>query len=143
MPPLIRRQARVEVIEDVMPGNWWEALAIGPYRPTRFQLLSKSDESVLARATTWDMNAFGRGDGRGRLGLIDLHVDPVRRRKGFGRHLINEILRQARTEMIAIVAVQTRATNLPALALYESLGFTSIETATFYRLPAELTARAT
>ena len=141
--PLIRRQARVEVTEDVMPGSWWEALAIDAYRPTLYQLLSKADESVLARATTWDMSAFGRGDGRGRLGLIDLEVDPARRRKGFGRHLINEILRQARAELIAVVAVQTPATNLPAMALFESLGFRPIETGTLFRLPAELTGRAT
>lgn len=140
--PLIRRLARVEVVEDCMPASWWEALAIGCFRPTRFRLLAKADDSPLAWATTWDMSWFGRLDGRVRLGLIDVEVDPVHRRKGYARHLLGEIFRRARSELAAVIEVQTRSTNLAALALYHSMGFEQVETATLYRLPAELTARA-
>jgi ribosomal protein S18 acetylase RimI-like enzyme len=132
---LIRRMARVEVTEDALPRNWWDALAIGEFRPTRYRLLAKADESELAHATTWDMSWFGRGDGRSRIGLIDLEVNPTCRRKGFGRFLIAEILRQARNDMVAIVDVQTGATNASALALYQSLHFDPVETAVLYRLP--------
>jgi ribosomal protein S18 acetylase RimI-like enzyme len=135
---LIRRQARLEVTEDAMPGNWWEAMAIGEFRPTRYRLLSKADGGELAHATVWDMNWFGRGDGRSRIGLIDLEVNPAYRRKGFGRHLVAEILRQARNDMVALVEVQTRVTNVPALALYESLCFEPVETTLLYRLPRPL-----
>jgi ribosomal protein S18 acetylase RimI-like enzyme len=130
---LIRRQARVVITEDVLPRDWWESLAIGEFRPTRFHLLSKASETELAHATTWDMNWFGRTDGHARLGLIDLEVPPEHRRKGYGRFLIAEILRYARDQMIARVAVQTAATNAPALALYESLQFEPVETAILYR----------
>jgi ribosomal protein S18 acetylase RimI-like enzyme len=140
--PLIRRQARMEVTEDAMPGDWWEALAIGNYRPTSFQLVSKTDERELARATTWDMSGFGREDGRMRLGLIGMAIAPDQRRKGFGRHLLGEIFRRARGEMVSAIAIQTRETNAPALALYQSVGFETVETATLYRLPAELLARS-
>jgi ribosomal protein S18 acetylase RimI-like enzyme len=134
---LIRRQARVEVTEDALPRDWWEGLAIGEFRPTRFRLLSKADESELAHATTWDMNWFGRGDGHSRIGLIDLEVAPGLRRKGYGRFLIAEIFRQARDELVTRIEVQTRATNVPALALYESLQFEPVETAILYREPGD------
>jgi ribosomal protein S18 acetylase RimI-like enzyme len=134
---LIRRQARLEAVDDALPGNWWEALAIGEYRPTRYRLLSRADESELAHATTWDMNWFGRGDGRVRLGLIDVEVHPQHRRKGYGRHLVAEIVRQARNDLISVVAVQTAATNAPALALYESLHFDPVETSILYRKGGE------
>jgi ribosomal protein S18 acetylase RimI-like enzyme len=132
---LIRRQARLEVVEDVLPATWWEALAIGEFRPTRFRLLSKADESELAHATTWDMTRFGRGDARTRLGLFDLEVHPQHRRKGYGRFLVGEILRQGRSEPVDHIDVQTGATNIPALALYESLRFEPVETAVLYRRP--------
>ncbi|MHC5543803.1 GNAT family N-acetyltransferase, partial [Singulisphaera rosea] len=135
--PLIRRQARVEIQEDSMPSHWWESLAIGAFRPTLFRLLSKSDDRELARATTWDMSWFGRCDGRTRIGLIELGVEPSSRRKGYGRHLVAEILRHARSQMVSAVAVQTAATNTPALALYLSLGFTSVESSTLFRLPGD------
>jgi ribosomal protein S18 acetylase RimI-like enzyme len=138
---LIRRLARVEVTEDALPRNWWEAQAIGEFRPTRYRLLSKAGESELAHATTWDMSWFGRGDGRSRIGLVDLEVNPNNRRKGFGRHLVAEVLRQARNEMVALVDVQTAATNAPALALYYSLGFEPVESAILYRLPGQLSTQ--
>ncbi len=47
-----------------------------------------------------------------------------------------------RGQRVASVAVQTRSTNLPALSLYESLGFAPAETATLYRLPATAPAPA-
>jgi ribosomal protein S18 acetylase RimI-like enzyme len=140
--PLIRRQARIEVVEDAMPSDWWEALALGSFRPTSYRLLAKSDSRVLARADTWDMSWFGRSDGRARLGLIGLKVAPTERRQGYGRHLVGEILRTARAELTAVVAVQTRSTNLPALALYESLGFARVEISTLFRLPAPQRARS-
>ncbi len=140
--PLLRRQARLEVDEDAMPADWWEALAIGGHHPTRYQLVGKADGVPLARATTWDMDDFGRGDGRSRIGLIAMEVDPDHRRRGYGRHLVAEILRKARSEMVAAAAVQTREANAPALALYQSLGFEPVETAILYRLPAELTSRS-
>jgi ribosomal protein S18 acetylase RimI-like enzyme len=138
---LLRRQVRVEITEDVLPSHWWEALAIGEFRPTRYRLLLKTDETELARATTWDMAWFGRLDGVSRIGLIAVEVAEGNRRKGFGRHLINEILRQARGELVGAVAVQTSSTNLPALALYESLGFRRVEETTIYRLPASQTGQ--
>ncbi len=44
--------------------------------------------------------------------------------------------------MVSTIAVQTRATNTTALALYRALGFTVVETSTFYRLPPEIAARS-
>ena len=141
--PLIRRVARVEVVEDILPRDWWEALANGEARPTRFQLLAKADDSLLAQTTTWDMPWFGRGDRVARLAMVNLEVPPDQRRKGHGRHLVGEILRQARAALLNAVVIQTSSTNLPALALYESLGFKHMETATLYRLPGSPPGRPT
>jgi ribosomal protein S18 acetylase RimI-like enzyme len=132
---LVKRQTTLSTDEDAMPPTWWHNLAVGEFHPTAYRLLSRVDQTELARATTWDMSWFGRGDGRSRVGLIDVEVHPDRRRQGYGRHLVSEILRQARAQETAVATVQTRATNTPALALYEALGFRPVETATLFRLP--------
>jgi ribosomal protein S18 acetylase RimI-like enzyme len=139
---LLRRQTRLEVTEDALPEGWWEALAIGMFRPTALRLLDRATGAVLARATTWDMAGFERVDGRVRTGLVGLEVEPEHRRKGLGRFLVAEVLRRARDESAAVVSAQTAATNTPALALYDALGFAPIETATLFRLPAELSGRS-
>jgi ribosomal protein S18 acetylase RimI-like enzyme len=132
---LIRRQTQLEFDEDAAPTNWWQGLALGDFNVSDARLLAKSDGTELARASTWDMRWFDRDDGRARLGLINLEVAPEHRRKGYGRFLVSEILRRARSNLIDLVEVQTAAENLPALALYTALGFVAIDQATLYRLP--------
>ena len=132
---LYRRQSVLEVTEDALPSTWWTSLAIGDFRLTLYRLLSKSGGNELARATTWDMAWFGRNDGRIRLALVDMEVHTAHRRKGYGRHLVNEILHAARAQSADVVSLQTRSTNTAALALYEAIGFCPVETATLYRLP--------
>ncbi len=137
----LRRITRLEIVEDPILPRWWDALALDLLRPTEFRLVAKADSAILARARTWDMAWFGRDD-RTRAGLVDMEVTPSQRRKGYGRHLVGEMLRHARNQLIEVVSIQTGETNAPALALYESIGFTRFETSTLYRLPAELGARS-
>jgi ribosomal protein S18 acetylase RimI-like enzyme len=134
---LIRRQARVEFLDDALPSNWWQNLALGEFQLMKARLLSRTDGTQIAQAHAWDMSWFGRLDSRSRIGLIDLEVVAHERRKGYGRFLVGEIFRRARENMISCVAVQTASTNQPALSLYESLGFQPVEQATLYRLPAD------
>ncbi|QEH34709.1 putative acetyltransferase [Aquisphaera giovannonii] len=139
---LIRRQAELEIVEDVLASNWWEELAIGEFHLSRATLRARADGELLARAATWDMSLFGRGDGRSRLGLIDVHVPERQRRKGYGRHLVSEVLRWAREFGVQAVEVQTPTTNEPALELYQSLGFVPVDQSVVYRLPAPLLGRS-
>lgn len=133
---IAKRSVRVEVDEDALPSGWWEALAIGLFRPTHFRAILRDSDAVVARATSWDIaSGFGVGDGRSRTGLIGVEVDPAHRRKGFGRLLVAEACRHARDQLAEVVSVQTPETNAPALALYRSLGFEAVDSATLYRLP--------
>ncbi len=132
---LIRRQTRIAIVSDASPANWWESSAIGYSQITRFRLLAKDSDKELARASTWDMSAFGRLDGKSRAGVIDVEVVDGERRKGYGRFLIGEILRHCRAQWSETVSVQTRSTNAAALALYESVGFSRVGQATLFRRP--------
>ena len=139
---LTRRQTQLVIEEDALPIHWWENQALSEFHLTRFRLLARSDGTELARATTWDMTWFGRGDGRTRIGLSGVEVSSSHRRKGYGRYLVSEVIRWAREHAWALVEVQTLATNQPALALYQSLGFVPIDQSTVYRLPAGLLDRS-
>lgn len=132
---VLRRQTRLEVVDDAVTDGWWEAAALGPFRPTLYRLLVRDGDRELARASTWEMAGFGRVDGRVHLGLYAVEVAADARRQGFGRHLVGEIIRKARSQWNEVIDVQTDATNLPALGLYESLGFVRVETSTLYRKP--------
>ncbi len=129
----IRRLTHLEVVEDAMPAQWWEASAIGSSQLTRFRLLSKGDDRLLAVGSTWDMVAYSRFDGKTRTGLFDLEVVEGERRKGYGRFLVGEVLKHCRDQWGEVVSVQTRSTNRAALGLYQSLGFEPVDSSTLYR----------
>lgn len=132
---ILRRQTRLEVADDAITDGWWESSAIGPFRPTLYRLLARDGDRELARACTWEMAGFGRVDGRVHLGLYAVEVAPEVRRQGYGRHLVGEVMRKARSQWNEVIDVQTRSTNLPGLGLYESLGFVRVETSSLYRRP--------
>jgi ribosomal protein S18 acetylase RimI-like enzyme len=132
---LIRRQTQVEFLDDALPPQWWQNLALGELQTSEVRLISRPDGAPIAHAQTWDMGWFGRRDGRPRIGLIDIEVATEHRRKGYGRFLVSEVFRRARQNLIQVVAVGTSAVNGPALALYSSLGFQPVDQATIYRLP--------
>ncbi len=61
-------------------------------------------------------------DGEGRIPLIATRAD--RRRRGVGRALVQAALRWFAGERARLAHVKTQAANYPALALYQSSGFT-------------------
>lgn len=132
---VIRRQTQIEFLDDSLPTDWWQNVALGDFQLLSARLLLKADGTLVARAQAWDMSWFGREDGQTRIGLINVEVPPEHRRKGYARFLVSEIFRRARESLVGTVAVATSATNEPALALYASLGFQQVDEATLYRLP--------
>jgi ribosomal-protein-alanine N-acetyltransferase len=55
--------------------------------------------------------------------VLDLAVEPEFRRAGIARRLMLTVLEEARARAAAVVLLEVRASNLPAVALYQSLGF--------------------
>ena len=57
------------------------------------------------------------------LQLLDMATHPEHRRQGHSRALLTELLRFARARRKRLVLLEVRRSNLPAIALYESVGF--------------------
>ncbi len=56
--------------------------------------------------------------------LLNVAVAVRARRQGLGRSLMADLIAYARTHAIVRILLEVRASNTPALALYDSLGFT-------------------
>ena len=130
---LLRRTHQVLQEQESLPRRWWDALALRGVETFDYRI--EDGRGVpIARATTWDMIGFERVDGRTRVGLIDVVVDPSHRQLGLARHLLRHIIRHQAERGVAAICVQTDQSNEPALALYRSLGFEARGDAVLYRL---------
>jgi GNAT superfamily N-acetyltransferase len=74
---------------------------------------------------------------RGYLGLFDIVVDAKLRGQGYGRALVLSLLHLGRENGAEHAYLQVRINNLPALSLYEKLGFRE-KYRYWYRIPAEI-----
>ena len=58
--------------------------------------------------------------------LLDIGIAAQHQRKGLGRQLLNELMAWARSQNIHRMLLEVRPTNVAALALYRSAGFSQI-----------------
>ena len=69
----------------------------------------------------------------GNLGVVEEY-----RRKGIGKALMNELINECKAMDSAFVTLEVRASNTPAVKLYESLGFTEAgRRKNYYKEPLE------
>jgi ribosomal-protein-alanine N-acetyltransferase len=64
--------------------------------------------------------------GAGECHILNLCIDPARRRRGAGRALMSMLLSRARRAGILHAFLEVRPSNDPAIALYEGMGFERI-----------------
>lgn len=70
--------------------------------------------------------------------ITNVAVSPDYRRQGIARTLIDALAVQARARELAFVTLEVRASNAPAIALYEGAGFVRVGVRkNFYTAPTE------
>ena len=70
--------------------------------------------------------------------ITNVAVSPDCRRQGIGRALIAELPERAKRAGLAFVTLEARASNAPAITLYEGAGFRRVGVRkNFYTAPAE------
>jgi ribosomal-protein-alanine N-acetyltransferase len=97
---------------------------------TRIYVLRLADGVAVAYCSAWLLP--------GELHINNLAVLPQSRRQGFARQLLRAVLTAAEAEGASRATLEVRRSNLPALRLYESLGFrTAAVRPDYYLEPTE------
>jgi ribosomal protein S18 acetylase RimI-like enzyme len=141
-PPIARnlRQLRREVASHETPGpkvrDWWDACTTGAFERIRFSLSRAGGGPTLADVWFWDVEPLSSAWGAPAAGMFDLEVPTENRRKGYGMYLLGEAFERLRTRGVMLVEAQTMQHNVPALALYQKLGFKKVDEGVVYRKDA-------
>jgi ribosomal protein S18 acetylase RimI-like enzyme len=117
----------LETDEDAVIALWQRCNLVVPWNNPR---------SDIARKLAVDRDLFlvGLADGRvvasvmggyeGHRGWVNyLAVDPVCRRKGYGRRIMSAVEERLKAKGCPKINLQVRASNREVIAFYEALGF--------------------
>ncbi|HZU77621.1 MAG TPA: GNAT family N-acetyltransferase [Dehalococcoidia bacterium] len=107
--------------EQALPEETWRERASGG--------AADADRAtfIAERGGTWAGMATGLlepgGDGERPAWVVGMWVDPGVRRRGVARSLLTVVADWARERGADVLNLDVTETNIPAIALYESLGF--------------------
>ena len=98
--------------------------------PLSFWLVCVEEERVLGYVGS--QTVLGETD------MMNIAVRPECRRRGIAAALIGELVNQLREHGSHVLRLEVRESNVPAIALYESMGFTQLGLRkNYYRNPKE------
>ena len=131
-----RRLRRTAVLnEHYAPPSksWWEACTTGAFERLEFSLQNSPQGQPLSSVGFWDIEPLSTGWGAATAGMFDLHVSPEARRQGLATFLLGEAFSRLRDRGIVLVEAQTMRGNTPALAMYQKLGFQTVDSGYVFR----------
>jgi ribosomal protein S18 acetylase RimI-like enzyme len=115
------------------PKTWWEACTTGSFERLDFAMQNTASGLALANVGFWDIEPLSTGWGAATAGMFDLHVSPEARRQGLATFLLGEAFNRLRDRGIVLVEAQTMRGNMPALAMYQKLGFQTVDSGYVFR----------
>lgn len=70
--------------------------------------------------------------------MMNLAVAPAYRRKGVAEQLVNTLIAHLRQQSVTCLTLEVRVSNIPAISLYEKLGFVQVgRRPNYYHAPKE------
>jgi len=107
-------QALARIARDVLPEGWTEASLAATL--ARAEAMALVTEPLCGFVLGWRIADVAE--------ILTLAVRDEARGQGLGRALVVELLEQLRSDGARSVSLEVRSSNVAALALYASLGFT-------------------
>jgi ribosomal protein S18 acetylase RimI-like enzyme len=131
--PDIRRRCEVCIEPWTEAATWWQECVRGPVENVGFHLEEKDTGQVVARAAVWEMDGFTWRWNQPAVAIVDVEVPEDRRRQGFAKFTLCQMLRHLQDQYFGVAEVQTMRDNQAALSLYRGLGFTQVDEGHIYR----------
>ncbi len=129
----IRRQMIVEMTEDFLSRDWWEACTVGNFDLTRFDVVPRTGGRPVASAVFRTMEPAGTVAMGRAVGLMEFYVEESFRQRGMAVFLMSEACRQFIRHGAVLVEAQCMHHNVAAVGLYRKLGFQQVGQGSVFR----------
>ncbi len=124
--------AQVAALEKLCFSDPWSETSVASEldNPLSLWLIAEEEGTVLGYVGS--QTVLNETD------MMNIAVQPDCRRRGIAAALIGELVNQLREHGSHVLRLEVRESNVPAIALYESMGFTQLGLRkNYYRNPKE------
>jgi GNAT superfamily N-acetyltransferase len=118
----IRRSMQLTTLADPPSRDWWEAMEIGEFDLTRFELGERRSSGCAASLTVRDMGSPSPELPGPAAGILDLFVAEAHRRQGVATYLLGEAFKQLVQQGIGSVEAHISADDPVSSDLCRKLG---------------------
>ena len=128
----IQHVAQVAELEKLCFHDPWSEKSVEAELEHDYSLWLVALEGEAVAGYIGSQSSYGEAD------MMNVAVSPDHRRKGIGEKLILALMEELKARECVSLALEVRASNAPAIALYEKLGFGQIGLRkNYYRNPKE------
>lgn len=128
-----RRRMLVQVLVEPPLHNRWEAVTLGDFDLTRFELVPRGGSGPMAYALVRDM-MLGDGSYAGRTAaVLELETTPAARRQGLATFLLSEAFRMLANQGFTQIEAHASGEIPATRQLLNKLGFARTAGGTVYR----------
>ena len=135
MEYILMNESHVEPIaqiEKLCFSDPWSVNSIGSELKNPLSLWVVAQENDRVAGYVGSQTVLGEAD------MMNLAVHPDFRRQGIGEQLVLQLIQRLKQNGSHILVLEVRASNGPAIALYEKLGFVQVgRRPNYYRKPKE------
>ena len=117
----IRRSMQLKTLIDPPSRDWWEAMEVGEFDLTRFELVERRSPHPVASLTVRDMGPPSPELPGPAAGIVDLFVQDTYRRQGLATYLLGEAFKQLMQQGIGSVEAHIPAKDPACNALCRKL----------------------
>jgi ribosomal-protein-alanine N-acetyltransferase len=107
------------LFERAFDDGWTEKMLLSAFDTERFHALGVFDGDDLVGAITFSYSVDTAD-------IEDVAVDNAYRKKGIGERLVNKALDKIKEDKKEKVFLEARANNIPAINLYQKVGFENL-----------------
>lgn len=118
----LRRRLTLNIVEDAIPRNWWEAVTLGPFELARLTVDDKETKRTVAMAilrSSEPMRAHSAGH---TWDLMEVRVAPKFRKQGVATYVLNEAFRYCAKRGVVRVDTQTKVSDEATTGLLRHFG---------------------
>ncbi len=111
---------KIAELEKLCFSDPWSLRSITSELNNPLSLWVVAEENGVVAGYVGSQSVLGEAD------MMNLAVAPACRRRGIGRKLVEELIRRLKEQRTHVLVLEVRASNDPAIGLYEELGFIQV-----------------